>query len=447
MKSFKIFLEQRDPQLYDELLNEGWRGIAAGVLGTVGALTGSAFGGDTSTINKPTTQYVAPSNDKRTEYLLNYTYTKNGGPKFLEGIDNPEQLKNSAKKFIEFSKTDQHKQILIKSRILNKKGEPDLTWVPSFFGSKDFYNAVIEMQKEKVNEPIVSKPEVKPETIKYSKWTDDQKDIFIRYAKFKFNVDVEKEKIKTYRPIDLVRKSYGIHADAVIARARKAQEESPNDSSIPLIDKLYDEVPVVFDSPQKFNQSKGTKGFCITITIGGIRKSICIIDPSAVSDGTLEHELTHAMQKNIQSDNKSYDSNTEYKDPYMTYLLDYAEIGVRVSSMKKQYSEYTGKDPEKLNIVLTHFLQNRDRYTKDVQAIFDMFQNFQEKDKEEDQGKDKEKNKEKNKEKDKEKDKEKILNRIRNFSNYLQSNYDKYVQEQQNKPANQLVAEPEKKLV
>jgi len=431
MKSFKIFLEQRDPQLYDELLNEGWIGAAAGVLGTAGALAGSAFGGDTSTINKPTTQYVAPSNDKKTEYLLNYTYTKNGGPKFLEGIDNPEKLKNSAKKFIEFSKTDQHKQILIKSKILNKKGEPDLTWVPSFFGSKDFYNAVIEMQKEKVNEPIVSKPEVKKET----KWTDDQKDIFIRYAKFKFNVDVEKEKIKTYRPIDLVKKSYGIHADAVIARARKAQEESPNDSSVPLIDKLYDEVPVVFDSPQKFNQSKGTKGFCMTITIGGIRKSICIIDPSAVSDGTLEHELTHAMQKNIQSDNKSYDSNTEYKDPYMTYLLDYAEIGVRVSSMKKQYSESTGKDPEKLNVVLKHFLQNRDRYTKDVQTIFDMFQNFQDKDNEEDKGK------------DKEKDKEKIGNRIRNFSNYLQSNYDKYVQEQQNKPANQLVAEPEKILV
>ncbi len=414
MKSFKTFLEQRDPELYDELLNEGWRDIAAGVLGTAGALAGSAFGGDTSTINKPTTQYVAPSNDKKTEYLLNYTYTKNGGPKFLEGIDNPEQLKNSAKKFIEFSKTDQHKQILIKSKILNKKGEPDLNWVPSFFGSKDFYNAVIEMQKEKVNEPIVSKPEVKPET----KWTDYQKDIFIKYAKFKYNVDVEKEKIKTYRPIDLIKKSYGIHADAVIARARKAQEKSPNDSSVPLIDKLYDEVPVLFDSPQKFNQSKGTKGFCMTITIGGIRKSICIIDPSAVSDGTLEHELAHAMQKNIQSDDKSYDSNSEYKDPYMNYLLNYSEIGVRVSSMKKQYSEYTGKDPEKMNVVLTHFLTNRDRYTKDVQAIFDMFQNFQDKDKEEDQGK------------DKEKDKGKIGNRIKNFSNYLQSNFDKYVNNQ-----------------
>ena len=145
MKSFKIFLEQRDPQLYDELLNEGWRDIAAGVLGTAGALTGFAFGGDTSTINKPTPtiQYVAPHHDKKTEYLLNYTYTKNGGPKFIEGVNNPEQLNNSAKKFIEFSKTDQHKQILIKSGILNNKGEPDLTWVPSFFGSKDFYNAVI----------------------------------------------------------------------------------------------------------------------------------------------------------------------------------------------------------------------------------------------------------------------------------------------------------------
>jgi hypothetical protein len=98
----------------------------------------------------------------------------------------------------------------------------------------------------------------------------------------------------------------------------------------------------------------------------------------------------------------------------MTYLLDYAEIGVRVSSMKKQYSEFTGKDPEKLNVVLTHFLQNRDRYTKDVQAIFDMFQSFQDKDKEEDKGK----------------DKEKIGNRIRNFSKYLQSNFDKYVNNQ-----------------
>jgi hypothetical protein len=437
MKSFKTFLEQRDPELYDELLNEGLRNIAAGILGTAGALAGYAFGGDTSTINKPTIQYVAPHHDKATEYSFNQTYIKNGGPNFISGINTEKELNNAAKKFIEFSKTPQHKEILIKSGILNNKGEPDLTWVPSSFGTKTFYNAVIEMQKERVNEPIVSKPEikpeVKPETIKYSKWTDDQKDIFIRYAKFKFNVDVEKEKIKTYRPIDLVKKSYGIHADAVIARARKAQEESPNDSSVPLIDKLYDEVPVVFDSPQKFNQSKGTKGFCMTITIGGIRKSICIIDPSAVSDGTLEHELAHAMQKNIKSDNKSYDSNTEYKDPYMTYLLDYAEIGVRVSSMKKQYSEYTGKDPEKLDIVLAHFLTNRDRYTKDVQAIFDMFQNFQDKDKEEDKGEGK--------------DKQKIGNRIRNFSKYLQSNYDKYVKEQQNKPANQLVAEPETKLV
>ena len=69
-----------------------------------------------------------------------------------------------------------------------------------------------------------------------------------------------------------------------------------------------------------------------------------------------------------------------------------------------------------MNVVLTHFLTNRDRYTKDVQAIFDMFQNFQDKDKEEDKGEGK--------------DKQKIGNRIRNFSNYLQSNYDKYVNNQ-----------------
>jgi hypothetical protein len=45
-----------------------------------------------------------------------------------------------------------------------------------------------------------------------------------------------------------------------------------------------------------------------------------------------------------------------------------------------------------------------------------------------------------------EKDKGKILNRIRNFSNYLQSNYDKYVNNQ-TEPTKQLVAEPETKLV
>lgn len=423
MKSFKAFLEQRDPNLYDELLNEGWRdGLALGA----SALAASFFGGDVQATDRTNIPYVAPHHDKSTEYSFNQTYIKNGGPNFISGINTEKELKDAAKKFIEFSKTPQHKEILIKSGILNNKGEPDLTWVPSSFGTKTFYNAVIEVQKEKANEPIVSKPEAKPvakpvaklENIKYSKWSDQEKDTFIKYAKSKFNVDVEKEKIKTYRPIDLVRKSYGIHADAVIERARKAQKESPNDSSIPLIDKLYDEVPVVFESPQKFNQSKGTKGFCMTITLGGTRKSICIIDPNAVSDGTLEHELAHAMQKNVKSDNDSHDSNTEYKDTYMTYLLDYAEIGVRVSSMKKQYSEYTGKDPEKLNVVLTHFLTNRDRYTKDVQAIFDMFQNFQDKDKEEDKGK------------DKEKDKQKIGNRIRNFSNYLQSNYDKYVNNQ-----------------
>lgn len=415
MKSFKAFLEQRNPELYDELLNEGWRdGLALGA----SALAASLFGGDVKATDIPNIPYVAPHHDKSTEYSFNQTYIKNGGPNFISGINTEKELKNAAKKFIEFSKTPHHKEILIKSGILNNKGEPDLTWVPSSFGTKTFYNAVIEMQKEKANEPIVSKPEVKPvaklENIKYSKWSDQEKDTFIKYAKSKFNVDVEKEKIKTYRPIDLVRKSYGIHADAVIERARKAQKESPNDSSIPLIDKLYDEIPVVFESPQKFNQSKGTTGFCMTITLGGTRKSICIIDPSSISDGTLTHELAHAMQKNIKSDNSSHDSNTEYKDTYMTYLLDYAEIGVRVSSMKKQYSEFTGKDPEKLNVVLTHFLQNRDRYTKDVQAIFDMFQSFQDKDKEEDKGK----------------DKEKIGNRIRNFSKYLQSNFDKYVNNQ-----------------
>lgn len=412
MKSFKIFLEQRDPQLYDELLNEGWRDIAAGVLGTAGALTGFAFGGDTSTINKPTPtiQYVAPHHDKKTEYLLNYTYTKNGGPKFIEGVNNPEQLNNSAKKFIEFSKTDQHKQILIKSGILNNKGEPDLTWVPSFFGSKDFYNAVIEMQKEKIN-----KPEAKPENIKYSKWTDQEKDIFIHYAKTKL-VDLKKEDFKTYRPIDIIKAKYGIHADAVIERAKKAQKESPNDASVTLIDKLYDEIPVIFKEPHEFGQSERTMGFCMSPKLNGIRKSICIINPSAKTDGSLEHELMHAMQdKEFPTTSMDLDAN-KYSDLDMPYFLKHSELGARFSRLKQEYTVLTGKEPKDYEVVFDHFTKNHDLYKfEDIKHLLIIIKQFEELKKND--------------------PKSPMLEK---FHKYFKSNFDKYV-DNQNKTKKTLV--------
>ena len=397
MKNFKTFLEQRDPELYNELLNEGWRDVAAGVLGTAGALAGSVFGADSATETKPTMQYVAPHHDKNTEYVFNQKYINNGGPNFIKNIYSQKELDDAARKFIEFSKTPEHKEILEKSGIVDDKGNPDLTWVPSSFGTKTFYNAVVKMQKEKPAETIAAKPEIKPENVKYSKWSDSEKDIFVRYIKEKYNKDIDKKDFKTYRPGDLFKKLYGKNFDAVIERAKKAQKESPNDTSVTLIEKLYDEIPVLFEKPQDFGQAATVRGFCMTMTIKGSRKSICIIDPAAKEDGTLAHELAHAMQNNEKTD--FFGPSAKNDDSSMSYLRDKAEIGARVSNMKKQYSNLTGKDPEKFEAVFSHFVENRDRYTKDVQQIYYMFEKIRE------QGKDK----------------------LEEFIKYLRSNYDKIV--------------------
>lgn len=406
MKNFKTFLEQRDPELYNEIIEEGWRDVAAGVLGTAGALAGSVFGSDDATKpNAPTIQYVAPHHDKNTEYVFNQRYINNGGPNFITNIYSEKELNNAAKKFIEFSKTDKHKEILEKSGIVDDQGNPDLTWVPSSFGNKTFYNAVVKMQKEKPVETIAAKPEAKPEVkpetkpenFKYSKWSEQEKDIFVKFIKEKYNKDIDKKDFKTYRPIDVLKDFYGKHTDEVIKRARKAQEKSPNDSSVTLVDKLYDEIPVLFDKPQDFGQSSTTRGFCMSMEIRGVNKSICVIDPTAKEDGTLAHELAHAMQVSRKNDYFGLDPKNDSK--IMSYLKDKQEIGARVSNLKKQYSLYTGEDPKNIVAVFTHLKENRDRYTKDVQQLYDMFAYFEKKGEPE----------------------------LEKFIRYIQSNYDKYV--------------------
>ena len=217
--------------------------------------------------------------------------------------------------------------------------------------------------------------------IEGTKWTKEDKLLLIDYVKQKYGVsDLKLSEFETYRPIDIAKEFYGDHLDDVVEKARKAQSEKPNDASITLVSKLYDEIPVIFRSPEEFKFAKSTTGFCLTISrTDGKRLSVCIIDPKLKKEN-LPHELAHASQLNTKKSQGSF-SNNKHDSATMEYLDDLGEIGARISHLKKTYVKKYMKtdkanpnqDPNNAKAGLAHFVQNRDLYPEDVQQLFFMF--------------------------------------------------------------------------
>lgn len=184
----------------------------------------------------------------------------------------------------------------------------------------------------------------------------------------KYKLRLTADDLEVYTPEEKIAPMYGSAWGDVLKQAQIAQKkEKFSDIFYPSmtdVQKMRQEVPVIFANPALFGSPSTSRGVCRSEIVNGESVRFCVVKRRSDAT-TIRHELSHMTQNPISGSS----TGLSLKD----YVLHPDELGVRLAEMKRNYFQLTGiiatSDDVSIKKMLMHFLENSKFYSSDVQQL------------------------------------------------------------------------------